>query len=149
MPDGTSGPVTADKIFSFDDVRHSATVFDMGNHACLILRKTFEFGLPEDVLSATLDILVHELLIFALLQNQHVRVTAQTLADVGQTNLADNLAAFEHAYLPGNRALLDSFLCQSELFVDFQCAGVDAEGFRVWCHALGFIDDYEIKIVSD
>src|SRR5258705_1617455 len=101
VPDWTSGAVTANKILSFYDVRCSAAVFDVGSDACLILRKAFECGLPENILSATLHILVHELLVLALLQNQHVRVRTQPLADIRQINLADNRSAFEHADFPG------------------------------------------------
>src|SRR5882672_947281 len=76
MSDGTLWSITADKIFAFDDLRRAG----VGAHSCgdsgLILRKTFEFGLPQNVPAVTLKVVVEKSFVFALLQDKHVRVGA-------------------------------------------------------------------------
>ena len=113
-----------------DYLRRAGGIFHPRPYARFVLRKTFEFGSPENVSAVAPHVVVKNLLILVLLQDEHVWVSAQPSTDVRQVNFAAHLAAFEQADFAGNRALLDGLLRHAHLLVNLQRAGVHAEGLR-------------------
>ena len=149
MPDQALGAITANQVFAGDDLRFAGAILNLRRHVRSVLRKTFQFRLPQNFTLVSSNVLVEQTLIFALLQDEHERVGAQSVSDVRQINFAKDLSAFEHADFCRNRAALKSLLCQIELFVNLECAGVNAERFGVRSNALVFLNDYKINAVAD
>jgi hypothetical protein len=56
----------------------------LGHNPGRVLRKTFEFGLPQNLSLMIAKVFVKELFGFALLQHQHKWKRAQSFSDVGK-----------------------------------------------------------------
>src|SRR5262249_6940739 len=76
VSDQTFRAVAADQVFRLDKSGRAAGRPDLRRDAAGVLRKTFEFGVPEYLFLMALQILVKELLVFALLQHEHKRERA-------------------------------------------------------------------------
>ena len=68
--------VAADQILSFNIVGCAVGSFHLHRYTRIVLRKSFEFGLPENFFSVALEIFVKQFLVFALLQHEHIWIRA-------------------------------------------------------------------------
>src|SRR4030095_13273986 len=92
VPHQTFRAVTTDDIFRRDCLRRVVRRFDLGRNAIRVLRKTLEFGLPQNVSLLALQVFVKKSFSFALLQHQHKWKRAQSLPDVGKIELTAYLS---------------------------------------------------------
>src|SRR6185369_15114700 len=148
MSDRAARPVAAGQILALDNLSFTIINPNAGCDSLLVLRKTFELGLPANLAPLAQQIIVQKPFVLALFKHKQEGVTTKTLAEVRQINFADDLSAFEHADFSGNYSLSNRFFCEPELFVDFKGASVNAERFGKRRYAFFFFNDNKINTVS-
>src|SRR5215217_3414638 len=92
---------------------------------------------------------VQQLLVPALFEHQHVRILAEVFAEISEMHFSADLAALDQPHATRNRAAFNSRLRQSDLLVNLQRAGLNADRFRKARDRVVLLDEHEIDPVPD
>ncbi len=145
MPHRATGPI---EVARLDGLAFAGSGDSCNGHAGFILTEGFNSGLPPNGFALLPQVVVEQVFGFTLLVHQRKRKRAESLTDVIKRYPRPDAATVQQDQLLYPLALFNRFVGQPKLVKNFQCSGVNNQGFRQLGRAFLFIDDDKVDAVA-